>query len=114
MLPSTVPCPHTATPTLRGVTSGTAAGTAAIALGQNSSANGEGSVAVGLGSSTTGDNAIALGNGVTAGANEVVIGNVDNTYQLPGDAGGINTQFFTGTDRFLITDYEVFPLAPLP
>ena len=42
------------------------------------------------------------------------LGWVGNTYQLPGDAGGNNTQFFTGTDRFLITDYEVFPLAPLP
>ena len=56
----------------------TAIGARAIALGQ-------GSIALGSGASATGANGIAIGAGVTAGANEVVIGTADHaTYKLPG------------------------------
>ena len=62
-----------------------ALGAHSTALGARAVAIGQGSIAIGSGASATGAHGIAIGAGVTAGANEVVIGSENHdTYKLPG------------------------------
>ena len=60
----------------------------AIAVGVGAQAPGEKAIAIGLDAHAVGLNAIAIGAGVTAGADEVVIGSEQHKYRLPGLAAG--------------------------
>lgn len=56
----------------------------ASAFGDNAQAMGVGSLAIGANAVANGKNSIAIGHRVAATANQVVIGNQDNHYRLPG------------------------------
>ncbi len=72
-----------------------AAGTNSIVLGQGARAAGDKGIAIGQGAIANG-NGIAIGSGVSAGANEVVVGTSGHTtYKLPGLKTTSGTQVVT-------------------
>lgn len=72
-----------------------AAGT--VAIGVRAHATAENAVALGRDAHAVGTNAVAIGSGVTAAANEVVIGLATHAYKLPGVAASqtANTEVLT-------------------
>ena len=71
-----------------------------IAIGRIARATGTKGIAIGSGARATGTEGIAIGSGVTAGANEVVIGDEDHTYKLPGLGKGVTS----GTTKVVTVD----------
>ena len=69
--------------------------TDSIALGRSARTDATKGIAIGQGARATGTEGIAIGSGVTAGANEVVVGDEDHSYKLPGLAPSSGTRVVT-------------------
>ena len=84
----------------------------AIAVGVGAQAPGEKAIAIGLDAHAVGLNAIAIGAGVTAGADEVVIGSEQHKYRLPGLAASqtVNTEVLTvdGTGQLSLDGGDLY------
>ena len=84
----------------------------AIAVGVGAQAPGEKAIAIGLDAHAVGLNAIAIGAGVTAGADEVVIGSEQHTYKFPGLAASqtVNPEVLTvdGTGQFSLDEGDLY------
>ena len=84
----------------------------AIAVGVGAQAPGEKAIAIGLDAHAVGLNAIAIGAGVTARADEVVIGSEQHKYRLPGLAASqtVNTEVLTvdGTGQLSLDGGDLY------